>query len=573
MGLDSSLISQFAKLVNQDTKKDSESTVYGTIRTDSNGNKYVQLDGSDQLTPLAEENRPSVDTTTANANDGDRVSVLIKNHTATVTGNISSPAVRNDDFKELDDQVTEIKQFDIVIAEKVQANEGYIKSLEVDKLNVGDFNAAKAEIDELISDKIGAEELEVTKAEITDLIATKIDADVVITDNAIVEHLKASTTDVLSLIADKAVIEDLIANNVDLNSVEAKNAYLKFANIDFSNIGEAAIEKLFADSGIIKDLIVSEGKITGELVGITIKGDLIEAGTLKADKLVVLGEDGLYYKLNVNALGEATASSDEKYQNGLDGSIIVAESITAEKIAVNDLVAFGATIGRFHITDNDGVGSIYSGAKASADSDICGIYLDSNGQFVVGDGDNHIKFVRDEAGNYSLDISIANALNDRLNDYYIDMNRTTEQIYSAIGSLETETSKSVDDLNDAVASIRKDVALAVTPDNVQLEIRKVIDNGVAKVDTGTGFTFDESGITVNKIDSNNNPISPTKTNINENGMKITDNITGDDVLTANSNGVNAKNLDATTYLIIGGRSRFENYGNNRTGCFWIGGSE
>jgi hypothetical protein len=44
------------------------------------------------------------------------------------------------------------------------------------------------------------------------------------------------------------------------------------------------------------------------------------------------------------------------------------------------------------------------------------------------------------------------------------------------------------------------------------------------------------------------------------------------VLTANNAGVNAANLHATTYLIIGNNSRFEDYGTNRTACFWIGGS-
>ena len=43
------------------------------------------------------------------------------------------------------------------------------------------------------------------------------------------------------------------------------------------------------------------------------------------------------------------------------------------------------------------------------------------------------------------------------------------------------------------------------------------------------------------------------------------------VLTANSVGVDAANLHATTYLIIGTNSRLEDYDTNRTGCFWVGG--
>jgi hypothetical protein len=41
------------------------------------------------------------------------------------------------------------------------------------------------------------------------------------------------------------------------------------------------------------------------------------------------------------------------------------------------------------------------------------------------------------------------------------------------------------------------------------------------------------------------------------------------MLTADDSGVQAKNLHATTYLIVGKNSRFEDYG-GRTGCFWIG---
>jgi hypothetical protein len=43
------------------------------------------------------------------------------------------------------------------------------------------------------------------------------------------------------------------------------------------------------------------------------------------------------------------------------------------------------------------------------------------------------------------------------------------------------------------------------------------------------------------------------------------------LLTANKEGVVAKDLHATTYLIIGKNSRFEDFGSDRTACFWIGG--
>lgn len=401
MALSYDLISQFAKLASNDKKTDSESTVYGTVLMDNNGNQYVRLDGSDQFIQLSEESQPSIGATSAKFNNGERVSVLIKNHTATITGNISSQSAHPDDVNTLNDQVSQIREFDIIIVERVQAHEGYIQKLQTDKAEVGDLNAATARISDLEVNKASATELIAAKAEITDLKATKMDADVVIADEAIIEKLKSTNVDVLGLIADKAVIRKLIADNADLSTLEAQNAYLKYANIDFSNIGEAAFDKLFSESGIIESMTFDNGTVTGRLVGVTIRGDLIESNTLVADKLVIKGVDGLYYKLNFES-GNFT-DAEEVPTDGLHGSVIVAKSITAEKVAVSDLVAFGATIGGFTITDD----SLYSGVKESVDNSTRGTYIDSQGQFVVGDAFNYIKFYKltDETGNPVLDDS------------------------------------------------------------------------------------------------------------------------------------------------------------------------
>ena len=49
--------------------------------------KYVKLDGSEVLTPV---------TSTTEIEDQNRVMVMVKNHTAVVTGNISSPSASTD---------------------------------------------------------------------------------------------------------------------------------------------------------------------------------------------------------------------------------------------------------------------------------------------------------------------------------------------------------------------------------------------------------------------------------------------------------------------------------------------
>lgn len=84
MSLSSDLISRFAKVISKKEDSKKESIQYGTIR-DIDGKKYVQLDGSEILTPTS---------TTVDATEGERVTVLIKNHTATVTGNVTSPSAK-----------------------------------------------------------------------------------------------------------------------------------------------------------------------------------------------------------------------------------------------------------------------------------------------------------------------------------------------------------------------------------------------------------------------------------------------------------------------------------------------
>jgi hypothetical protein len=398
VALSHELISQFAKLVVQDKKTNAETTVYGTIVVDGE-DKYVQIDGSDQWVPI-EDGTIAVD-----ANAGERVSVLIKNHTATVTGNVSSPAARTGDVKDLGDRVTEVERFDLVLADRVEANEAYIEKLQADEAEFGTLEAATARITELESRDVKITgRLDASEATIENLKTTKLDATAADVKFATIESLDATVADIAQLEANKASIEDLEAAEADIaklnaekasikdleateakidnldstfatienleatdakiNNLEAADAKIngtlsahnavitnldsKYANIDFSNIKMAAIEKLFSDSGIIKDLIVSDEKITGELVGVTLKGDLVEAGTLKADRLVVKGSDGNYYALNTDF--EAMPGVTPVEEDAIHGSVLIKKSIVAEKIAVDDLVAFGATIGGFKIT-------------------------------------------------------------------------------------------------------------------------------------------------------------------------------------------------------------------------------
>jgi len=125
------------------------------------------------------------------------------------------------------------------------------------------------------------------------------------------------------------------------------------------------------------------------------------------------------------------------------------------------------------------------------------------------------------------------------------------------------------------------------PDDKEAQMQTLIDEGGLYVSkdgemllsaTGNGivannltikndnFTLTEQELTYNA------PDGEIETKISGQGFAISKN--NDEVLTADNTGVKAVNLHATTYLIIGDTSRFENYtdenGTPITACFWIG---
>lgn len=364
MVLDDLLISQFAKITKSDKQPKSDTIVYGTI-VEQGGSTYMKIDGSDLLTPIS---------TMTMVGDGDRVSAVIKNHSLTVTGNASYPSTRLPDVG--NSVNTAIGEFNKVITEELTADRARIETLEAGNAAIdGKLTAAEADIKNLKAENV--------------TITGKLEANDAVIGNLETDNIKINET----LEAHKATIDDL-----DVKKLSVDDADIKYANIDFTNIGKAAMEYFYANSGLIENVVVGDASITGNLVGVTIKGDLIEGNTVVADKLVIKGENGLYYKLNTDGI---TTEAEQTEYNSINGSIITANSITATKINVDDLVAFDATIGGFNITDN----SLYSGVKESINNTTRGIYMDSTGQIAFGDSNNFIKFYKDTDGTYKLAIS------------------------------------------------------------------------------------------------------------------------------------------------------------------------
>lgn len=141
----------------------------------------------------------------------------------------------------------------------------------------------------------------------------------------------------------------------------------------------------------------------------------------------------------------------------------------------------------------------------------------------------------------------------------MEATKTVEQVEKNVNESLEGVTKSIEELTSTVET-------KMDAEQVSITVKQELSKGVERVETSTGYVFDSEGL---KINNSGSGISNTLDNT---GMYVKRD--GVDMLTANSDGVSAKDLHAKTFLKIGsedGRCRFEDYGTDRIGCFWTGG--
>ena len=249
MKLSNDLISQFVKTTTIDDKSKKETTIYGTI-VKQGSSLYVQLDGSDLLTPAS---------STTVVKNGERVTVMIKNHSAIVTGNISSPSAQDGDVKEIGNKISE---FDIIIASKVStteldaerarindlitdtvlikdkltANSAFIEELEADSVIInGKVTAAEADIEYIKSKKLDTEIADIRYATIVDLNAISgkvgiLESSVGRINDLFAGNVIAGSTDTIVLNAQNTTIENSLIKSAMIESL----AFEKITGIDIN---------------------------------------------------------------------------------------------------------------------------------------------------------------------------------------------------------------------------------------------------------------------------------------------------------------------------------------------------
>lgn len=118
-----------------------------------------------------------------------------------------------------------------------------------------------------------------------------------------------------------------------------------------------------------------------------------------------------------------------------------------------------------------------------------------------------------------------------------------------------------EEVESGVAELKSQVT--ISPTDVDIKITEAINSIDGASVKETGYTFDKDGLNIHK---DGEAIHNT---LNNEGMYVKYN--NEVVLSADDEGVNAIDLTARNYLVVGNYARFENFSNGRTACFYIGG--
>lgn len=261
---------------------------------------------------------------------------------------------------------------------------------------IGYAKIAQAAIDQLSADSIVA-----VRAHISKLVAGNITTDQLYVDLAQIAVAQITTANINKANIGWAQIATLSAQIATIAQAQITTANIKNANIDWAQIaviaagsitadklaaGSVTTDKLAAgavtaekiasktitadlikaktitaDSGIIDDSAIgtaqiADGSITSAKI-VELNADLIQTGTLSAERLLLVGEDGVIYKINAASSGlSMTELAKDQYKNYINGTVIVAKSITAAQIAAqsitgNEILAGSVTAKEINVSD------------------------------------------------------------------------------------------------------------------------------------------------------------------------------------------------------------------------------
>ncbi len=203
------------------------------------------------------------------------------------------------------------------------------ESVTAGAIRAGSITAAK-----LAAGAVDAQAISAVSARVAELAAQQISTDA----------LYAGIAQIAGAHLGQAVIDGAQIQDATITGAKIQNAAIdgtKIANaaIDSAKIALGAITTALIASGAVGTAQIADGSITSAKI-VSLNADVITAGTLSVDRLLLKGANGLFRAINATDEGLTVEQlSQEEYQNAISGTVLTARSVTADKLAAKSVTA------------------------------------------------------------------------------------------------------------------------------------------------------------------------------------------------------------------------------------------
>ena len=211
-----------------------------------------------------------------------------------------------------------------IVAGSITTDELYAGIASIALAQITTANIENANIDWAQIGTLSADIATIAKAHLTD-------ADI---DWANIANLTAAVAEIAQVEIGEAVID-----GAQITDGTITNAKIENAAIDTAKIALGAITTALIATGAVGTAQIADGSITDAKI-VSLNADVINAGTLSVDRLLLKGPDGLFVAINATDEGLTSEQlSQDEYQSAISGSVLVARSVTADKIAAKSITA------------------------------------------------------------------------------------------------------------------------------------------------------------------------------------------------------------------------------------------
>lgn len=205
------------------------------------------------------------------------------------------------------------------------------------QIPTGSISGAKLVNGAVGSSKLAVNSIQTRHIAAEVITAEKIVAGAITSDKVAANAITADKIQAGAVTADKIKASSITGDKIAANTITAINIAGKTITADQLVAGLITADCGLIAIGAIQTAQIADGSITAAKI-VSLNADVITSGTIKADRLLIAGDDGLIYKINATSAGlTASQLTEEQYKNQINGTVIVANSITAAQIAAETI--------------------------------------------------------------------------------------------------------------------------------------------------------------------------------------------------------------------------------------------